>query len=313
MFDILLPVIMLIATGWAFTHFNLIDGKTVEAGLNQFLFMIALPAIIFLSIATMSLQLGEAIKYMLSYTVVVAVTFFISYFFCIKTFSLNKLEANFASLSASVSNAALIGLPVLIGLYGVKASIPVALTLVIFILIVMPVFTFTIEYLLNKHHASMLDSSKIAVMKTIKNPLVIAAVLGLVVHMMNINLPKAITNYFQYLSDTTAACALVVVGIGLKYVSAKEDLAETLTMTGFNLILKPILAIAAAWIFNLDSFYAISLLVACSVPTSKTLYIISKQYQLYESEMASIIFSTSVISIITFPIFLSMAMYLWPS
>jgi len=78
-----------------------------------------------------------------------------------------------------------------------------------------------------------------------------------------------------------------------------------------NIVLPVIMLIATGWIFKLDSFFAVSLLVVSSVPTAKTLYIISKQYQIYEQQMGSVIFSTTMYSLISFPIFLKIGTYLW--
>jgi predicted permease len=307
---IIIPIVLLVATGFVFCKIKLFN----EAGgdvLNKFVFNAAFPALVFDSIFHTPLSEILDWRLILGFLFVTYVIF-LSVFFIFKYGYRQQISiSTFAGMNASVSNSYLIALPILIALFGIKATVPVTVTAVAVMLFYVPVITFLLEYDRDdKREDEIILLS--ALKRTLKNPLVIAAIVGVIFSALKINVPTPIFQWLKYIGATAIGLALVTVGIELGNIRLSGKIRPIIFLTIVDLFIKPALAFATAWFLKMPSLLAITLITVCGVPTAKFVFIMSKNYHIYEQETAGNILLTSIVSIFTIPLFLSLATHYWP-
>ena len=199
----------------------------------------------------------------------------------------------------------------MIALFGIKATVPVTVTVVAILLFYVPVVTFLLEYGrkdLKKDEILFVKALK----NTFKNPLVIAAIAGVCFSALHLGLPAPVFQWLRYIGATAIGLALITVGIELGNIKFAGKVRPVVFLTIVDLFIKPALAFATAWFLHLPSMLAIVLITTCGVPTAKFVFIMSKNYKVFEEETAGNILLTSIASIFTVPLFLSMAVHYWP-
>lgn len=140
-----------------------------------------MPALIFLAVATTPFKEVLEVKFILAYT---AVTLLVlaGVFVVFKTIlRRSTVDSIFPAVCTTVSNSALVSLPILLHIFGHKAIIAVTVTITIIIIIVIliyvPLITFAIESS-TKRTGSLTEAITSALVNTLKNPLVLSAFLG---------------------------------------------------------------------------------------------------------------------------------------
>lgn len=140
-----------------------------------------MPALIFLAVATTPFKEVLEVKFILAYT---AVTLLVlaGVFVVFKTIlRRSTVDSIFPAVCTTVSNSALVSLPILLHIFGHKAIIAVTVTIIIIIIIVIliyvPLITFAIESS-TKRTGSLTEAITSALVNTLKNPLVLSAFLG---------------------------------------------------------------------------------------------------------------------------------------
>lgn len=313
--NIILSIFLLVATGYLLGYFKLVPVESAGP-LMLYVFWAAVPAIVFSTIS--EYQLPEIfvwrfwVAYLLGILIITLVCYSIFRYFFSGT---NQMSAIIAGFSATAKNTIMIGLPVLIGITGKKAVIPMAITVIVFSCFIVPIIMFLFEINLHKEknhaHAEghILINSLVA---TLKNPQVIAAILGLIFSAFQIPLPKFLKTLFEYFGQSIIPCALFAIGLSLVNTSIKGNIAKSLTVTFINLFICPCFAILLSYLLNLSPFYAVALVIFSSVPTAKIMYIYASKYHFFEQETATIISLTTIFSVLTIPLFIYISSLLWP-
>lgn len=306
---IMLPVVLLVLVGVFFRKIKIL-GDNALVGLNAFLFNASIPALIFVTLSTAAISELMDYRFIIGYTITVMFIYFGTTFVFHRLWKKPAADSYLAGFCAAISNSGLIALPILIGIVGHKASIPVAITFFIVLLIMMPIMTFSIELKRNNNiHGIKLVAN--AIKNTILHPFVLASIIGVLFAILKIHLPAPIMSFFDYLSQTTVGVALLVIGVGLTDVKLKGQVAEIVSVTLINVLLKPLIAVVMAKLLGLSYFWAVSLLVCCAVPTAKSAFVIAKKYTVFVEETAGVIFLGTVLTVITLPIWLLLVMHLW--
>lgn len=311
--NIVLPVFLLIMLGWVLAYFKFVPA-TVSKNLMAYIYWAAGPAIIFSAISSYHISQIFAWKFWIAYPLTIFLITCFSYFIFKNLFSETKIKSITSAFSTTVKNTVIIGFPLLAGIIGKEAAIPMAITVIFFNCIMMPILVLILEI----NTSSNKSKNKIrmffsASLETIKNPLVFSSLMGMIFSIFHIPLPLSINKMFSYLAASFVPCALFSVGIELSLFKLESNLLKTFTVIGINLIICPILAIGLSYMLKLSPSYAIALVILSAVPTAQILYVYVSRYHLFEKEVAAIISTTTLCSIFSIPVFIFICYYLWPS
>jgi malonate transporter len=153
------------------------------------------------------------------------------------------------------------------------------------------------------HYASPeKQSARAIVMTVVRNPLIWACAIGLVLNVAHIPLPRIWHEVADALGRSSLAIGLLVTGAGLHLEGMfRPSLAASVTVF-LKLILMPVLAVALALWFGLSGSN-LAIVTACSaVPASSSAYVLARQMGGDAPLLAQIITLQTILAAITMPI-----------
>jgi malonate transporter len=145
------------------------------------------------------------------------------------------------------------------------------------------------------------------VVTVVRNPLIWACAIGLVLNVAHVPLPKLWHEVADALGRSSLAIGLLVTGAGL-YLEGmfRPSLAASVAVV-LKLVLMPVLAVALALWFGLTGAN-LAIVAACSaVPASPSAYVLARQMGGDAPLLAQIITLQTILAAITMPIAIALA------
>ncbi|MGY0398793.1 MAG: AEC family transporter [Ostreibacterium sp.] len=159
------------------------------------------------------------------------------------------------------------------------------------------------------------DSGQFSVKKIllpiIKNPIIIASLLGLIANIFPYLLPTVLFNAASILSKAALPLALLSVGaaVQIKMLLTRHDefsLASLWLSTLVRLIISPVIALLITRLFNIDNELSTILTLFAAVPTATSSYILAKQLKGDANLMATMISLQTILSVFSLSLWLSL-------
>jgi len=153
------------------------------------------------------------------------------------------------------------------------------------------------------HYASSERQSVRAVaMTVVRNPLIWACGIGLVLNVLHLPLPRIWHEVADALGRSSLAIGLLVTGAGLQLAGMFRPSLAASVAVFLKLILMPVLAIALALWFGVAGS-SLAIVAACAaVPTSASAYVLARQMGGDAPLLAQIITLQTILAAITMPI-----------
>jgi malonate transporter and related proteins len=153
------------------------------------------------------------------------------------------------------------------------------------------------------HYASSERQSVRAVAMTlVRNPLIWACAIGLVLNVLHLPLPRIWHEVADALGRSSLAIGLLVTGAGLQLAGMFRPSLAASVAVFLKLILMPVLAIALAVWFGVAGS-SLAIVAACAaVPTSASAYVLARQMGGDAPLLAQIITLQTILAAITMPI-----------
>lgn len=316
----LLPIIIILALGFlagAHHDFNR-DQATV---LNRMVMLYALPLSLFAGLVTTPLdELIKEEKLVLALFIGMVGFYFLVYFAAKYLFKFGKNMSALLALAITGPAVPFVGVSVLAQIFGPISTIPISLGSFYLNAIQTPI---TIILLSTGTKAiagtsqpsgnstsqpsgsSQKQSSPIfkSILSALKEPVVWAPLLALVIVLLKIKFPTVLINSFDLLGKATGGVALFSSGIVLY--SYKVTLNKTIA---FSVLIKNLIIPFAIWGIVLLLGYNATILketvLTLSIPTGAIAIMLAIQYKEGEKEISSILFFSTVLSILTMGLFM---------
>src|SRR5262249_42625073 len=125
----------------------------------------------------------------------------------------NSATLTIIGLASVWGNGVYIGLPLLLTAYGADAALPPIIVALIQILLFLSIAIVTLEA--GRTSGSPVQVASQLFTTLLRNPLVIAPLLGIVISACEIRLPKALSNYLDLMAAAVAPAALFAIGLSL--------------------------------------------------------------------------------------------------
>ena len=145
------------------------------------------------------------------------------------------------------------------------------------------------------------------VMTVVRNPLIWACAIGLVLNVTHLPLPKIWHEVADALGRSSLAIGLLVTGAGLHLEGMFRPSLAASVAVFLKLILMPVLAVALALWFGLSGSN-LAIVTACSaVPASSSAYVLARQMGGDAPLLAQIITLQTILAAITMPVAIALA------
>ncbi|MDH0748812.1 AEC family transporter [Pseudomonas sp. GD03842] len=229
----ILPIFLLIILGYLLGHRGALDAHTNKA-LGGLAFKLFMPMVLFTGMVDAPLHDGLNGKVLLAYFVPALIVFTVVNFIA---HAFLKHPAPFG-LTAAFGNNALIGIPMVAGLFGSSG-----LVLVFTVLAVHSLLLFSFQSLYDSL-ASNEPFKTATLIASLANPMIVGLMLGVAVNLSGLALPTWSLQLAHWLAHAALPCALIVLGANLSGYRLRPG-AYAIGITLAKLILLPLLVLLA--------------------------------------------------------------------
>jgi predicted permease len=295
--NVVLPVFAIIASGWFCGRMGLL-GDGASQALNGFTYFAALPALFFGAMATAPLKDTFNLPFIADYLGAVVVLALVTWLIARRLFPGRGDQIGLQNMAANFSNTGYMGIPLLITAFGEAGKLPAVISTVLNGAIVMPFYIAVVEYTRSdaEHRGQVFADAALGV---VKSPLVISAVLGILWAGLGVPVPVFLAKFCEILGSAAPPAALFAMGLFMVGKSFKGDRAEIALLTGFKLLVHPLLAFGMLLLIPLEKTWADSLLVLAALPTGSLVFVLSNLYGVYTQRSTGVIIASTFVSVVT--------------
>lgn len=297
---VLLPVFIVIAVGYGFTRQGVFSREGLMA-LGRFVISIALPALIFKTIAEKSIADVLIPAYLFGYGAATLCCFALGLTFSLWVSRQTLTASAVNALGQSFSNSAFIGYPLLLGVLGnANAGVYFALSTLVENILLLPIFLAIVE-IENGGEGSWGTRLGRILLNTLRKPLVVALIAGLIFSALQWKLPVPVQKSIDLLAAAAAPLAIFVIGGGLNGIRLQGNIPAIVQITFGKLILMPALVALFIWLFAGSAEMIFAGALMGGVAMANTVAILAQHYGFPNRGTASMM-TTNLLSVITLSI-----------
>lgn len=294
--DVALPFFAVIAAGYACLRLGWLAPASV-AGLNSFVFHVALPALLVAKVA------AAPVERLLDWRFVVVfygTSALIYAAFLIGAVALGGRpgEASLRALAAIFTNSGYMGIPLLLAAIGPDAAIVAVLALLLDNIVATPLTMVILEA--GRGGGAGAAALRRAFTSLARNPLMIAILLGMALAITDVRLPGPVAGFLNLVGAAASPCALFALGaalVGVRLGAGRRDLA---LVAGAKIALNPLLVwIGATWLLPLDPETTRAAILTAALPTAASVFVLAQRYESYVVRASSAVLVTHILSVVT--------------
>ena len=268
------------------------DAVTLKT-INKLVFKVFLPVYLFYSIYSTDLSVAFNPKVMI-FAVLAILIWFLLLMFVVPLIEKDNAKRGVMVQAMFRSNFVLFGLPVAVSLCG-EDKIGITSLLMG---IVIPIYNVLAVITLEAFRGGKPSGKKILA-GIVKNPLIIASVLGVGFYLLKINLPYAVEKTVVDFGKVATPLALMALGGEFRFSKVKGDLKQLMISVVGKLVLCPLFMVTAGILLGFRNEILVPILLMSGAPTAVSSYTMAQQMG-GDGELAGevVVFTTGV-SIIT--------------
>ncbi|MBO8158222.1 AEC family transporter [Thermosyntropha sp.] len=295
--SIVLPIFIVLLLGYFLKRMRFLDENFIAVS-NRLIFNIFLPLLLFYQIALSNFYDVFNLKSIVLMYVAILLTVFLSYILA-GFLKLDLEQTGTFVVDNFRSNVAYVGLPVCYYALG-RESLPVAAVLMAFNAPLVNILTVLV---LNRNNTDF----RLFIKEIILNPLIIAAVLGIIFSVFPINFPVFIKRSFEIVNGVTMPLSLIAIGATISF----SGISSSKLVIGLSSMIK--LGIMPLFIFLYLSwtqgYFSLAdkvLIILMSCPTAVAAYITAAGMNGDEDLASGTIVVNTVLSLFSFIIWLKL-------
>jgi predicted permease len=300
----LIPVAFVILLGFLAGKTKLVSADGAKS-LSTTVVNFALPCALFVSIFGFSPSQFENVGYVLTLLIGIVLPFFVALFLGLFIWKKPVGEAALFGSNSGFPDMAYFGLPVVLTVVGQQGMLPIIVGNIITSIIVIPV----IMALLNKQKGSQSGSAPgigSVLLNTIKQPVVWAPILGLILALLGFKLPVLATDSLKLLGGVSGGLALFTLGILLSFLTPRVDLQVVTAVLLKNFVM-PALVLVLALFFKLDPLLAKGAIIIAACPAATMGAMLSSQFGIATDKIPGQILASNVAAIFTMAMWIFIA------
>ena len=296
--SITVPFFLLIFLGIGLRTCSFLSEKNAKF-LSKFAFYALMPPLIFSKISiTPAIELWNP-GFIIRFEAVTIFLFLLAYPIG-SVLKQNTKGIGIIGLNMAYPNYGYIGVPLCLIAFGDKAALPLALiafadTLVLLLMI-------TIYTSLSGNQRNVIKSLNLIMRNLFGNPLLLAAIFGILFSVFSWTLPIYINSVVIMLAEAAAPVALIALGSSLSMGVFMSNKVEMVSISILKVLLHPILISIAFLLFKgQDPLWIKTAILCSSLPIAANVFMLADYYGTYREKSATLIMLSTVFSAITVP------------
>ncbi|GAA4911915.1 hypothetical protein EV188_103174 [Actinomycetospora succinea] len=302
----ILPVFAVIAVGAVAGRFERF-GERTAAVLNDLVYWIALPALIFVSVAEADLSAGVPASALLASAAVVIVAYALGWA-AARLVRRPGREAHAVGLVAGWGNVGYLGIPLTVAVLGPTTAFAASLTSTLHTALAITVFLVAVTLDgRGRGEDGAIALPALLARRVLGNPVVIGIAAGVAVALLGVRLPAPVAATIEMLGDLAAPGGLFALGILLRGAvgALRESRAQWVPIgaaVAIKLLVMPALALGAVALFGIPAPWGAVLVVMAALPDAATVFVLTAQYRAWYRESTAVVVITTVLSLVTLPL-----------
>jgi len=300
----ILPVFALILTGWIARRGGALGHNALKE-VNRLVVYLALPALLFHIMTRADIASAWHPGFIAAFALACGSVFGLTVMLRMRA-GATLADAAIDGLNASYANTGFIGFPLVLAVVGESGMAATLVATILTVSVLFAIAIMLIELSLQSH-----GRRRTIVWRTflslIRNPLLIAPVLGTVFLLMGWHLPDIADKYLVLLGDAASPCALIALGLFLAESSGRRPKAGPATeaaLVGLKLIGQPLATWGLAYIFGLGAEESFVAVLLAALPTGTGPFMLAELYEREALLTARVVLKTTLLSVITLSLLL---------
>lgn len=302
--NVAFPVFAIVLAGYGGARFGLL-GEAAAAALNRFVYYFALPSLLF--VFTARAPVATVLNWPFIFTIIGSTAATAVVAVLVKRLFLRRetaTETTMFGLAAIFANTGYMGVPLFATAFGPEGTLPAIVATMLGTIISLGGAMGALDATAAPDGSFVSTVGRIAG-GLVRNPLIVAPVLGLLVSLAGWPLPAPIGNFLDLLAAAAGPAALFALGLSLHGRPLDGDMAEIAWATVLKLVVHP----AAAWllavhVFALEPFWANAAVLLMALPTGALVFVVAQQYGVYVRRASTTIVVATAGSVVTVSVLL---------
>ena len=297
-----LPVFALIFIGWLLVRTGYLRPELGD-GLGEFVFRLAVPVLLFRTIAEADLAGESPLRIWIAYFGGVAVTWTAGHLVATRIFGRERRVGVLAGVSSAFANNVFIGLPLVSRTVGPEGLVAVSVLLCVHLPVMMIAGSLLMERAERKE-GSRPPQSIPALLAGIgrslaRNPLVVGLVAGALFHVGGAPLGGPLKIVVDQIAAMAAPAALVSIGMALDKYKVAGNTRIAIAMAALKLILLPGSVYLACRLLGLGPDWTAAMVLTASVPTGINAWLLANHFGVGHALSSSTIALTTAVGVFT--------------
>lgn len=291
---IVLPIFIVIGLGFAASAGRVLGDRAAD-GLSDYVFVIAIPLLLFRTLSTADLPQVQPWPYWIAYFGALAMVWTAMTVIARRAFGMAGPETVIMGFSTCQSNTVFIGIPLILRAYGDAATVPIFLLIAINLPLTMAVATLLVE-------SGDRGSGKWREMgrKLATHPIIIGIVAGGLFRLTGLPMPDVISTSLRLIADTAAPAALFALGMTLRRYGLAADPTPLAVIAVLKLCVQPAIVFLLAFhVLAMPPVWAAVAVIFAACPSGVNGYLLAQRYRTGVANASAAIALTTMLSVLT--------------
>ncbi|MGI9381869.1 MAG: AEC family transporter [Methyloligellaceae bacterium] len=301
---IVAPVFGLIALGYLLAVTGLLS-EAAAKGLTDFVFIVAVPALLFRMMATVSAPEVSPIGIWVSYFGASAVVWVAA--MALTAFVLKRPARDAASIAmgGAFGNIVMLGIPLALDRFGDAAATPIALIVSISSPLLWFAATLHIEMASQRDGTSWVRMLRELVVSLLRNPIILGVLAGTAWRLTGLGIHPIPDKMITLLSQAAVPTALVALGLSLTAFEIRGQVATTAVICILSVVLMPAVAwVLAAKVFGLPPVWTGVAVLLAACPTGANAFLFASRYNAVTGSVSGAVAIATALSVVTISLML---------
>ena len=300
--NVVLPVFALIYLGYLCRRTNRL-GPSAASELNRFVVWLGLPALLFKITATSTWAEVWQPGFIAAFSIGCLGVFAFTLLYRVMQ-KQPLVDASLDALGASYANTGYVGIPLCMLVLGDEALQPSMVASIIVVCVLFAIALACVETGLHAGQGLLRTLGKVSG-ALVRNPLVIAPMLGALWAAGGVQLPVPLATLLKLLGAAAAPCALVSLGLFLAQPQPAGRVQGVWPLVGLKLVVQPLITWYLAFeVFDRPPLWAYSALLLSALPTGTGPYMLAEFYGREGSRVSRVVLYSTLGSLLTLSLIL---------
>ncbi len=272
---------------------------TVSKGLSDFVYFLAVPALLF-SLTAKGLPWAQVEwGITVSYFAVCYLLFIVSCLFSFKVFGLSLAQQALFGMAGVFGNTVLMGIPLIMSAFGEAGVLPLAMIISFHSIFLLPLVIVMAE-VAREGGVDLRRIPKLLIQTICLNPIIMALVFGTLWGLTEVGVPTGVTKLLELLGAAAAPCALFALGASLVQLKLAGDISESITVAIIKLAVMPLSVwMVGGYVFELPQLWLAVAVVMAALPSGTMVFLTAQRYDLFVQRAASTVLISTLASVVT--------------